>query len=188
MIIVGVDEAGRGPLAGPVVAAAVAIDRNDVYALKQLGVRDSKALSPRMREKVLEELTSRDIIYKVQAASPNRIDRDNILQATLWAMGKAICGLPVVPDVVIVDGSFAVPGVPYLQRAIPKADKHILVVSAASIIAKVIRDKVMEIYDRLYPGYGFASHKGYPTVEHRRALMAMGPSPIHRKTFRWKEV
>lgn len=188
MFIVGVDEAGRGPLAGPVVAVAVAMRRDEVYILKSLGVRDSKALSSQMREKVFAQLASRNVIYKVQAASPNRIDRDNILQATLWAMRKAICNLPVVPDIVIVDGNIAVSGLPYFQRAIPKADKHVLVVSAASIIAKVIRDRIMSIYDRLYPGYGFASHKGYPTSEHRKALISMGLSPIHRKTFKWKEV
>ncbi|HOB10870.1 ribonuclease HII [Acetomicrobium sp.] len=184
MIVVGVDEAGRGPLAGPVVAAAVAVCKEDIYTLKSLGVADSKALSPRKREEIFALITQRGFIYKVQAASPLRIDKENILQATLWAMKRAVCSLPVTPDLVIVDGNFAIPDLPYLQRAIPKADRNISIVGAASIIAKVIRDRVMIAYDKLYPGYGFASNKGYPTKEHKRALTLKGISPIHRKTFK----
>lgn len=188
MIVVGVDEAGRGPLAGPVVAAAVAATREKMSLLKSVGVTDSKALSSKRREEIFLLLLRYGFIYRAQAANPWFIDRANILQATLWAMKKAVSSLPLSPDIVIVDGNQKIPNLPFPQKALPKADKNVLVVGAASIVAKVIRDRVMCAYDKLYPGYGFAVHKGYPTKEHRIALALMGASPIHRKTFKWKVV
>jgi ribonuclease HII len=184
-IVAGVDEAGRGPLAGPVVAAAVILTPRQEETLAEAGIDDSKALSPRKRETLFCLMSELGVVWRVRSANAARIDRMNILQATLWTMGRCIADLPPF-DEAIIDGLFIVPGLPCLQRAVPKADTKIVSVMAASIVAKVNRDRTMCRLDTTFPGYRFAADKGYPTVEHRRALERLGPSPVHRKTFRWK--
>jgi ribonuclease HII len=185
-IVAGVDEAGRGPLAGPVVAAAVVLspgfDRSDI--------RDSKALSPKARERAFFLVTSHALAYAVGESTPEEIDRINILKASLLAMRRAVEKLVPVPDFLYIDGNFSIPpteGGPWAairQEPIVSGDTRCVSVMAASIVAKVTRDRLMLEYDRIYPAYGFASHKGYPTRRHLAALALLGPSPIHRKTFR----
>jgi ribonuclease HII len=185
--LVGVDEAGRGPLAGPVVAAAVSVPFGSDGELWELGFRDSKALSPKERERLFCSFCANGFIcWKAQAASPRVIDRMNILRASLWAMRKAVLALPFEPDLVIVDGTNTIPDLPYRQKAVAKADASFPVVAAASVVAKVLRDRVMVALDNLYPQYGFARHKGYPTAAHVKALGEFGPSPLHRKSFTWR--
>ena len=188
MIVAGTDEAGRGPLAGPVVAAAVVLLPSQRRELALLGLRDSKCLSPRRREMLFDAMGALGVIWRAQAASPARIDRDNILQASLWAMGKAVRALPVCPDLVVVDGLVRVPELAIPQRPLPRGDDLVPCVAAASVVAKVLRDRIMERLDRLFPAYGFAGHKGYPTVAHREALATHGPSPVHRRSFSWSGV
>ncbi len=183
--IAGTDEAGRGPLCGPVVAVAVVLTDEQCDELLALGLTDSKKLSPRKRDALFVRMSSCGVLWRAQAASPERIDRMNILQASLWAMRRCLLKLPPIFDTVIVDGAFSVPGVPFRQRALPKADSLIPAVAAASVVAKVLRDRVMDSLDVLYPEYGFRKHKGYPTTAHREALAALGPSPVHRKSFSW---
>lgn len=186
-LIIGVDEAGRGPLAGPVVAAAAILTSSQKESLLALGLNDSKKLTPVKREKIFKVMLSLGVVWKAQAASPRRIDRMNILQATLWAMYRSVKKLPPVFDEIIVDGNIRIP---YLegvsQQAMPKADSLIPEVAAASVIAKVLRDRAMIALDRVYPQYEFAKHKGYPTVKHRTLIAHFGLSPIHRKSFTWK--
>lgn len=177
--IVGVDEAGRGPLAGPVVAAVVHIPASLVIE----GVSDSKALSPKKRSAVYQELITK-ADYSVGQASPEEIDEINILQASLLAMKRSIAGISSSPDYCLVDGNQAIPGLEIPQRTVVKGDATCHLIAAASIIAKVTRDRLMEEYDKQYPAYGFARHKGYPTAEHLRALARYGPSPIHRRSFK----
>lgn len=183
MIVVGTDEAGRGPLAGPVVAAAVFLDRKQVEFLRSAGLRDSKRLSERARERLFGLLCKKGVLWTAQAASSKRIDRMNILQASLWCMRRSLEKLPLSPDLVVVDGLFPIPDCPFPQKTLVRGDDLVPAVSAASIVAKVLRDRIMRAYAKLYPQYGFSRNKGYPTLEHRRALMVYGPSPIHRKTF-----
>lgn len=185
--LVGVDEAGRGPLAGPVVAAAVLVPFGADGELWELGFRDSKALSPKERERLFCSFCANGFIcWKAQAASPGVIDRMNILRASLWAMRKAVLALPFEPDLVIVDGINVIPDLPYRQKAVAKADASFPVVAAASVVAKVLRDRVMVALDSLYPQYGFARHKGYPTTAHVKVLGEFGPTPLHRKSFTWR--
>ncbi|MGQ0672958.1 MAG: ribonuclease HII [Hyphomicrobium sp.] len=176
--VAGVDEAGRGPWAGPVVAAAVVLDP----ARLPDGIDDSKALDEAMRETVYERIvaTSR---FAVGIADVVRIDRDNILAATLWAMAEAIAGLPEVPELVLVDGNRA-PRLACETRTIVKGDAKCLSIAAASIVAKVTRDRLMIELARTLPGYGFERHKGYGTPEHKVALSRLGVSPHHRRSFR----
>jgi len=177
--VAGVDEAGRGPLAGPVVAAAVILPADfDVP-----GVDDSKKLTPRKRERLFDDIRRHARATGVGVASPERIDRDNILQASLWAMAEAVAALSLPPAYLLVDGIFTTPA-PMPQEAVKKGDSRSISIAAASIIAKVTRDRMMADYDRKYPQYGFAGHKGYPTKRHREAIRRHGVSPIHRKTFR----
>lgn len=183
MIIAGVDEAGRGPLAGPVVAAAVVLNKDQAERLLASGLTDSKKLTPRRREKLYAEMKELKVAWKARAASPSRIDRMNILQASLWAMKGALISLSVPFDMVIVDGSCRIPDLEFEQKALPRADNEIPEVAAASICAKVLRDRAMTVLDRIYPGYGFAGHKGYPTKVHFEALRKLGPSVIHRNSF-----
>lgn len=183
MIVVGTDEAGRGPLAGPVVAAAVFLDRKEIKFFKGVGLRDSKRLSERVRERLFGLMCEKGVLWAAQAASPERIDRMNILQASLWCMRRSLEKLPLSPDLVVVDGPFSVPGCSFPQKTLIGGDDLVPAVSAASIVAKVLRDRIMRAYAELYPQYGFSRNKGYPTLEHRRALVTYGPSPIHRKTF-----
>ena len=180
--IVGVDEAGRGPLAGPVVAAAVIL-APEVYLA---GVNDSKALSSARREELFSTVISKACSYGIGVVSPAEIDEINILQATFLAMVKAINHTNIFPDLVVVDGRQRLP-FPLCQYPLVKADSRCQVVAAASIIAKVIRDRIMRFYHLRYPLYGFDRHKGYGTAVHRQALNLYGLSPVHRRSFRLKE-
>lgn len=175
----GVDEAGRGPLAGPVIAAAVILPNE--YDLP--GLTDSKALSESQRKKLYEEITNQAIAWAVGRAEPAEIDELNILWATLTAMERAVHALSVMPEQVLVDGNKP-PNIQIPVKAIIKGDLLIDAISAASIIAKHTRDTEMLEFDKLYPQYGFASHKGYPTKKHMQALAEYGVCPIHRKTYK----
>jgi len=175
-LIAGVDEVGRGPLAGPVVAAAVIL--NESIA----GVADSKLLSPKKREFLFPQIQEKCIAWAIGRAEVAEIDELNILQASLLAMQRAINALKVQPDHVVVDGKFC-PKINYSAEAIIGGDRTIPVISAASILAKVIRDREMVAYDKQYPEYGFAEHKGYGTKKHFAALAKYGITPIHRRSF-----
>jgi len=182
-MIAGVDEAGRGPLAGPVMAAAVVLEQEQKDELVRAGLTDSKKLSPRRREKLFCQMVEMGVLWKAQAASHSRIDRMNILQASLWAMSRSVKALDGHFTRVIVDGTCLIPGLDHEQEALPRADLNVPEVAAASIFAKVLRDRAMIVMDRVYPGYGFAGHKGYPTKAHFSALQELGPCPIHRRSF-----
>ena len=177
-LVAGVDEAGRGPLAGPVFAAAVILDETDRIE----GLADSKKLSERRREQLAQLIRERALACSIGRADHLEIDRLNILNASLLAMQRAIGGLNVKPARVLVDGNRC-PGTDYPVTAIIKGDQTEACISAASILAKVSRDREMLEMDRRYPGYGFARHKGYPTPQHVRALSEIGPCPIHRRSF-----
>lgn len=177
-LLAGVDEAGRGPLAGPVIAAAVILDQTDMIA----GLADSKAIPERRREQLAECIRDKALACSIGRADHREIDRLNILNATLLAMQRAIRGLSIKPDRVLVDGNRC-PGTEYPVSAIIKGDRTEACISAASILAKVWRDREMREMDRKYPGYGFARHKGYPTRQHIRALSENGLCPIHRRSF-----
>lgn len=179
MRVAGVDEAGRGPLAGPVVAAACVLPPD--FDLP--GLTDSKKLSPAARERLFQAIRAQALDFAVAVVPPEIIDLLNIREASFHAMRVAVARLRVRPDLVLVDGE-PVPDLGVPQRAKPKADLTEPVVSAASILAKVIRDRIMVMLDRRYPGYGFARHKGYPTRAHREALRLLGPSPVHRRSYR----
>ena len=176
-LIGGMDEAGRGPLAGPVVAAAVIMPLDDVID----GVDDSKKLTEKKREKLFDQIVQKAIAYKIVAVDETIIDEINILNATKKAMTECVSGLSVKPDIVLVDAVKLALEVP--TKAIIKGDALSYSIGAASILAKVYRDRLMEEYDRLYPWYGFAKHKGYGTKDHIDAIRVMGPCPIHRRTF-----
>ncbi len=176
--VAGVDEAGRGPLAGPVVAAAVILD-----PLKPIeGLADSKVLSERKRERLYEEIKERALSWSIALATVEEIDNINILQASLLAMSRAVEGLTIQPEQVLVDGN-KLPKLSMPALAIVKGDSKVQAISAASILAKVTRDRIMSLYHKKYPEYGFQQHKGYPTETHRIALRKFGPSAIHRLTF-----
>jgi ribonuclease HII len=177
-LMAGVDEAGRGPLAGPVVAAAVILD--DLNPIK--GLNDSKKLTPLRREKLFDEIRAKALCCSVAQASVEEIDRLNILQATLLAMRRAVEGLRLKPAKVLVDGN-RLPVLDVYAEAIVKGDATVPAISAASILAKVTRDRWCAELDQQYPQYGFAAHKGYGTAEHLEALRAHGACPEHRKTF-----
>jgi ribonuclease HII len=177
-LIAGVDEAGRGPLAGPVVAAAVILD--DQNPIK--GLNDSKKLSPKRREKLYDEIRAKALCCSVAQASVEEIDRLNILQATLLAMRRAVEGLRLKPHKVLVDGN-RLPVLDVRAEAIVRGDATVPAISAASILAKVTRDRWCRELDLQYPQYGFAGHKGYGTAEHLAALRSHGACPEHRKTF-----
>lgn len=177
--VAGVDEAGRGPLAGPVVAAAVILPLGEDLS----GVDDSKKLTASRREELLDLISARALSVGVGIADHQAIDSCNILQATLAAMKQAVLNLSLRADYLLVDGISKIP-LPTPQRTIKKGDSASISIAAASIVAKVTRDRMMEEYDFLYPGYGFARHKGYGCVEHLAAIASLGPCPIHRTTFR----
>jgi len=177
-ISAGVDEAGRGPLAGPVVAAAVVLSAS--YPID--GLADSKTLSALQRETLAVQIRAHSTAWALGMASVEEIDRLNILQATLLAMQRAVQGLAMTPDLVLVDGNHA-PRLSCPVRTVVRGDSLIKSISAASILAKVARDAILQDLDDEYPGYGFAVHKGYPTAAHRRALESLGPSPVHRRSF-----
>ena len=177
-LIAGVDEAGRGPLAGPVVAAAVILDPARPIA----GLADSKTLSPLRREQLAMEIRAKARAWALGRAEVVEIDRLNILQASLLAMQRAVAALSIVPEQALVDGNRC-PPLACPCRAIVKGDATVPAISAASILAKVARDAEMgELHER-YPQYGFAQHKGYPTAAHRDALRRFGPCPEHRRSF-----
>ena len=178
-LVAGVDEAGRGPLAGPVVAAAVILDeRNPIK-----GLADSKKLTAKRREKLFDEIRAKALCCSIAEASVEEIDRLNILQATLLAMRRAVEGLRLKPKLVLVDGN-RIPVLEMLAEAIVKGDSLVPAISAASILAKVHRDRWCAELDLKYPQYGFAGHKGYGTLAHMAALREHGACPQHRMSFR----
>jgi len=177
-LVAGVDEAGRGSLAGPVVAAAVIL-RPDVMLP---GLADSKLLTPAVRSRLAEAIHAVATSWAVAAVEAADIDASDILRATLRAMTEAVRQLGPQPDLVLVDGN-ALPSLPMPATAVIRGDQRVPVISAASILAKVTRDRIMEDWAVRLPAYGFAQHKGYGTVAHRAAIARHGPSPIHRRTF-----
>lgn len=177
-IVAGVDEAGRGPLAGPVVAAAVVLGVRPPE-----GLTDSKRLSPASRDRLFQEIVDSARAVSYYVVSPRQIDRTDILRATLKAMREAVTSLSVQPTLVRVDGLHPVPGITVHQETMVRGDLHCPAVSAASIVAKVIRDRIMTVWDRVYPAYGFANHKGYGTRVHLESLSIFGACTIHRFSF-----
>lgn len=180
--LIGIDEAGRGPLAGPVVACACHIP--PFRAAEFSDVNDSKKLTERKREKLFERLTHSDILYGIGFASAAEIDRLNILQATFLAMRRATQKFANVPSAAaLIDGPHPVSGLSIRQEPVIDGDAKSLAIAAASVIAKVTRDRYLQIMEGLYPGYGFAGHKGYGTAKHLQALQKLGPCKEHRKSF-----
>lgn len=175
----GVDEAGRGPLAGPVYAAAVILSPDDPIA----GLNDSKKLSEKKREQLFDEICQRAVAYSIACATVEEIEAHNILQATFLAMRRAVEGLQVAPKLAVIDGNRTPPGLPIPAETVVKGDALSESIAAASILAKVSRDRVMLELDKQYPVYGFAGHKGYGTAAHVAALREYGPSPVHRPSF-----
>ncbi|PYM66510.1 MAG: ribonuclease HII [Candidatus Rokuibacteriota bacterium] len=178
--LAGVDEVGRGPLAGPVVAAVVVLDPRAPIG----GLRDSKLLSPRQRVRLARVIRAQAVAWAVGRVGPARVDTDNVLQATWRAMRRALGRLAVEPGLVLVDGPLRIPRLPWPQRAIVRGDRRCASIAAASILAKVARDAFMIRVDRRYPDYGFRQHKGYATAAHLEALARLGPCPLHRRSFR----
>jgi ribonuclease HII len=177
--VAGVDEAGRGALAGPVVAAAVVLRRDSELH----GIDDSKCLSPRQRQRLFAQIARDAASVGVGIVGPLLIERVNIRQSTLLAMREAVQRLPQLPDYLLIDGLDTVQ-LTLRQRAVVRGDGTIMSIAAAAIVAKVTRDRLMTTYGRQFPGYGFAQHKGYGTAGHLQALDRLGPCPIHRRTFR----
>ena len=177
-LLAGVDEVGRGPLAGDVMAAAVILDPNKPIE----GLNDSKKLSEKKREFLYEKIKECAVAWCISRASIEEIDQLNILHASLLAMQRAVEGLSVSPEYVLVDGN-RIPKWTYPSEAVVKGDSRVLAIAAASILAKVERDREMVALDMQYPGYGLAGHKGYPTKAHIAALQKLGPSAIHRRSF-----
>lgn len=178
MLVAGVDEAGRGPLAGPVISAVVILDPKSRFS----GLTDSKLLMPNKREILFEKIIAKAIAWGIGRADVKEIDQLNIFHATLLSMQRAVAQCPVKPDRVLIDGNRC-PELEYPTEAIVNGDRLVRVISAASIIAKVTRDREMIEMDKRYPGYGFAQHKGYGTEMHLEALRRLGPSPLHRAHF-----
>lgn len=178
ILLAGVDEVGRGPLVGDVVTAAVILDPARPIA----GLADSKKLSDRKREVLFDEIRDKALSWSIGRASPAEIDELNILQASLLAMKRAVEQLDVQPEYVLVDGN-RLPRWYYRAAAVVKGDSRVPAISAASILAKVQRDREMCELDKLYPGYGFADHKGYPTAAHFSALEKLGVTPLHRRSY-----
>ena len=189
--VIGTDEAGRGALAGPVVASAVYLTPEQEQELLKMNLRDSKLISPNRREKLFEAMKELKVLWRACRGTPEIIDKENILRASLLTMGKSIQNLAkILPDeknekkiFVIVDGNSKINNINFPQWNLISADKIIPVVSAASIVAKVIRDKIMKSYHTKYPEYNFAQNKGYPTKFHIEAVKKFGLSDIHRKSF-----
>lgn len=178
IVSAGIDEAGRGPLAGPVVAAAVILP----YGLEIEGLNDSKKISEKKREKLFEIIKEKAIAYSIASASPEEIDTYNILGATMLAMKRAEEGLSIRPEHLVIDGNRA-KGFDLPVTTVIKGDALVPSISAASILAKVTRDRYCLEMDEKYPEYGFAVHKGYPTKVHREAVVRLGPCPEHRRSF-----
>jgi ribonuclease HII len=179
-LIAGVDEVGRGPLIGNVVTAAVILDPANPID----GLTDSKKLSEKKREQLFPLIQERALAWAIAWATPAEIDELNILHATMLAMQRAVNQLSVTPEFALIDGNRCPPGLPCPSEAIVKGDLKEPSISAASILAKVYRDREMQALDLLYPDYGFAKHKGYPTVLHMEKLRLLGPLPEHRRSFR----
>ena len=179
LIVAGVDEVGRGPLVGDVVTAAVILDPARPIA----GLADSKKLSDKKREALFDEIRDKALCYAVGRCTPAEIDELNILQATMVAMQRAVAGLEVQPQHVLIDGNRC-PALPMSTESVVKGDSKVAAISAASIIAKVTRDREMVALDQQYPDYGFAKHKGYPTKDHMAVLAQLGPTPEHRTSFK----
>ncbi|MEM1243869.1 MAG: ribonuclease HII [Pseudomonadota bacterium] len=178
-IVAGVDEAGRGPWAGPVYAAAVILDA----AAPITGLRDSKKLTATAREALYQEVTTKARAFAIAIATVAEIDQLNILQASLLAMRRALLGLSIQPEIAYIDGCHTPKNVHFPLEAMIKGDSLLAEISAASILAKVARDAEMQQMEVQYPGYGFAKHKGYGTKQHQQALRRLGVLPIHRKSF-----
>lgn len=180
--VAGVDEAGRGPLAGAVVAAAVILSPDDPIE----GINDSKKLSPAKRDRLFDQIKARALCWSVACAEPEEIDRLNILHATMAAMGRALDGLSVRPESALIDGNRCPQHLKYPLplTAVIGGDQLHANIGAASILAKVTRDRQLVTLDERYPEYGFAKHKGYPTAQHMEALHKYGPTPYHRTSFR----
>jgi ribonuclease HII len=176
--LAGVDEVGRGPLAGPVVAAAVILDPDRPVE----GLKDSKKLSERRREELAGQIRERALAWSLGRAELHEIDRINILQASLLAMQRAVAGLSLAPELVLVDGNRC-PRLDYPSQAVVRGDALVPAISAASIIAKVSRDREMVELDSRYPGYGLAKHKGYPSKAHLAALQTLGVTAVHRRSY-----
>ena len=178
--IAGIDEAGRGPLAGPVATAAVILPPDTCI----LGLNDSKKLSEKQRLELEPIIKEQALAWNVVMIDHQVIDRINILQATKLGMRQAVAALEIAPDYLLVDG-MELDGVDLPQQGLIKGDARSVSIAAASVLAKTARDRLMLEYDAVYPGYGFAKHKGYPTAEHKEALRRLGPCPIHRLTFKY---
>lgn len=178
ILMAGVDEVGRGPLAGDVVTAAVILDPQK----KIVGLNDSKKLSEKKRNSLFEEIKESALAYSIARCCVEEIDEINILQASLLAMKRAVEGLLIQPEHVLVDGN-KIPNWTYSAEAVVKGDARVECIAAASILAKVTRDREMVAFDAIYPGFGFAKHKGYPTQLHRDALKKLGITPIHRRSY-----
>ncbi|MCA7011304.1 ribonuclease HII [Dickeya dadantii] len=176
--IAGVDEVGRGPLVGAVVTAAVILDPNRPIA----GLADSKTLSEKRRLALYDEIREKALAWSLGRAEPEEIDSLNILHATMLAMQRAVAGLPITPDFVLIDGNRC-PSLPMPSQAVVKGDSRVAEISAASILAKVTRDREMEVLDQQFPEYGFAQHKGYPTAYHLEKLATLGATLHHRRSF-----
>ena len=177
--IAGIDEAGRGPLAGPVVSAAVIIP----ISLQNSGIYDSKKLTPKKRDYLYEKIYDLAVSVGIGIVDPFEIDRINILQAALLSMAMAVENLAPQPDCLLIDGTFSISS-DLPQEAIPKGDALSVSIAAASIVAKVTRDRLMERYHQDYPLFGFSKHKGYPTKAHKQAIQQFGCCPIHRRSFK----
>lgn len=182
-VICGVDEVGRGPLAGNVVAACVIFREADLGGGLLPGLNDSKKLTPAKREALAPRIRERALAWSIGEATPEEIDRINILQATFLAMRRALEALAVVPDHLLVDGNQKIPGVPGRQTTVVKGDALSASIAAASVLAKVHRDRAMTEAEAIFPGYGFAAHKGYGTKEHADAIIRLGLTPLHRTSF-----
>lgn len=178
-LIAGVDEAGRGPLAGPVFAAAVVFEKGTFIE----GINDSKKLSEKKREALFDVICEKALYYNIVSVDEKEIDRINILNASLKAFELAVTGLEKLPDVTLIDGNRCKENFPTPYETIVKGDARSMSIAAASILAKVSRDRYIVGLDSLYPEYNFKKHKGYPTKEHREAIAKYGPCPIHRLTF-----
>lgn len=177
-LIAGVDEVGRGPLVGAIVTAAVILDPNNPIT----GLADSKKLTEKKREKLFDEIQQKALCWCIGRAEPEEIDNINILHATMLAMQRAVAGLSIVPEYVLIDGNRC-PKLPMPSQAVIKGDSLVQEISAASILAKVIRDREMVELDKTFPEYGFAKHKGYPTAYHLEKLAQYGATEFHRKSF-----
>lgn len=178
-LVAGVDEAGRGPLAGPVVAAAVIIPKGKILP----GIKDSKKMTERARDEAFSVINDEAVAIGIGVVSHHFIDEFNILRASLEAMKRAVLSLDASPEYILVDGIHEIP-LPIPQKCLKKGDQISLSIGAASVMAKVYRDRIMRSYDRRFPVYGFSQNKGYGTSMHLEALGQHGPTPIHRRTFR----